>query len=125
GFGYWSIRWRGGHRPGAVLGFCGLKVMQLNNRTVLNLFYRLEPAAWGGGVGTEAATAVVAWATANVPDRPIIARVRPANIASARVATRAGLCRAEHLDTVGEDGLDRIYAKNWEDGPSSPPASMG
>jgi hypothetical protein len=29
--------------------------------------------------------------------------------ASARVAVRAGLRRAEHLDTEGEDGLDWIY----------------
>jgi [ribosomal protein S5]-alanine N-acetyltransferase len=76
-------------------------------------FYRLGPEAWGSGVATEAATAVVDWATVHRPDRPVIARVRPDNIASAKVAARAGLHRAEHLDTDGEDGLDWIFAKNW------------
>ena len=39
--------------------------------------------------------------------------VRPGNVASAKVAVRAGLHRAEHLDTDGEDGLDWIFARNW------------
>jgi len=40
---------------------------------------------------------------------PVIARIRPANVGSARVALRAGLRRAEHLDTLGEDGLDWVF----------------
>jgi [ribosomal protein S5]-alanine N-acetyltransferase len=112
GFGYWVIRERDAHTA-AVFGFCGLKLMRLHDRDVLNLFYRLDPAAWGGGVATEAATAVVAWAVANVPNHPVIARVRPENIASARVAARAGLRRAAHLDSDGEDGPDRIYVASW------------
>jgi len=119
GFGYWGIRWRGDHRPEAILGFCGFKLMRLSNRDVLNLFYRLDPAVWGDGVATEAAAAVVAWAMSHGPGHPVIARVRPDNVASTRVATRAGLSRAEHLDTHGEDGLDWIYTKNWEDGGSA------
>jgi RimJ/RimL family protein N-acetyltransferase len=43
------------------------------------------------------------------PGLPVIARVRPANVASARVAERAGLVRAEHLDTDGADGPDLIF----------------
>ena len=109
GFGYWVIHTRDGHRPEAILGFCGLKLMQFNDTAVLNLFYRLDPPAWGNGVATEAAAAVVAWATAHVPGRRVIARVRPDNVASARVAARAGLSRAAHLDAHGEDGLDFIY----------------
>lgn len=141
GFGYWVIRRRdgqalqGGQAPqdgqaapglglraprdgqaapslGVGLGFCGLKLMRLNDTAVLNLFYRLAPSAWGDGVAGEAATAVVAWATEHAPELPVIARVRPDNIASARVAVRAGLHRAPHLDTRGEDGLDLIYITN-------------
>jgi RimJ/RimL family protein N-acetyltransferase len=118
-FGYWRIESRSGHEPEAILGFCGFKLMQLQDREVLNLFYRLDPAAWGDGVASEAAIAVVAWANRYAPGYPIIARVRPDNIASSRVATRAGLRRAEYLDTYGEDGLDWIYARNWEGESSS------
>jgi ribosomal-protein-alanine N-acetyltransferase len=115
GFGYWVIRPRDGAEPRPSLGFCGLKLMRFADREVLNLFYRLDPAAWGDGVATEAAVAVVDWAVAHLPDRPVIARVRPDNLASATVAARAGLRRAGHLDTDGEDGPDRIYTRNWPD----------
>ncbi|WP_234425979.1 hypothetical protein [Streptomyces kebangsaanensis] len=42
----------------------------------------------------------------------MVARIRPANTASQRVALRAGLARAAHLDGPGEDGLDWIFATN-------------
>lgn len=105
GFGYFTVV-----LDDALAGFCGIKRMQLHGRPVLNLFYRLDPPAWGGGIASEAATAVVKWASENWPDETLIARVRPDNAASARVAERAGLCRSPELDAVGEDGLDFVYA---------------
>ena len=107
GYGYWVVRRRG---SATQLGFCGVKPMELNGMKILNLFYRFIPSAWGQGLASEAGTAVAAWASRQVPDLPLIARVRPANVASQRVAIRAGLTRAEHLDTTGDDGLDWIFA---------------
>jgi ribosomal-protein-alanine N-acetyltransferase len=104
GFGYWVVC-----ESAVTLGFCGVKFMRLPERQVLNLFYRFDPVAWGRGFASEAATAVVRWVTAHVPDHQTIARVRPDNVASQRVAVNAGLTRASHLDTEGEDGLDWIY----------------
>jgi ribosomal-protein-alanine N-acetyltransferase len=75
-----------------------------------NLFYRLNPCAWRQGVGSEAAAAVVEWSLQLHPARPVIARVRPANHTSARVALKAGLARAAELDSLGEDGPDWIFA---------------
>ena len=111
GVGYWAVCDQG---TSEVLGFCGLKVMQLANLEVLNLFYRLDPQVWGNGIATEAAIAAVDWAIAHRPDHPVVARVRPDNGGSIRVATRVGLQRAEHLDSPGEDGLDWIFALNWD-----------
>lgn len=68
-------------------------------------------------MGGEAATAVVAWASRRHPEYPLIARVRPQNVASQRVAIRAGLVRAKHLDQPGEDGLDWIYVPPSAAGP--------
>ncbi|KAB8195285.1 GNAT family N-acetyltransferase [Nonomuraea phyllanthi] len=109
GYGYWVVRRRDSDRQ---LGFCGTKIMDLNGMSVLNLFYRFEVSSWGQGLAGEAAKAVVEWVSERVPELPVIARVRPANLASQRVAVRAGLQRAEHLDTAGEDGLDWIFARN-------------
>ena len=109
----WGFGYRVVHADGRRLGFCGIKVMTLRRREALNLFYRLDPSAWGDGIATEAATAVVGWATAHGPRHPVIARVRPENTGSQRVAVRAGLHRAEHLDSHGEDGLDWIFTSHW------------
>jgi RimJ/RimL family protein N-acetyltransferase len=111
GFGYWVLR---RHGSDLILGFCGLKVMPFRGGWVLNLFYRLAPSAWGHGIAGEAAAAAVAWAAANVPQWTVIARVRPRNTASQRVALKAGLVRAQNMDGDGYDGIDWIYA--------SPPA---
>lgn len=108
GFGYWVIRRRGSD---VHIGFCGIKVMRLSEREVANLFYRFDPAVWGSGLATEAASAVTRWAAKNIPDRALIARIRPQNVASQRVAIHAGFTRAEHLDTVGEDGIDWIFVR--------------
>ncbi|PZT71404.1 N-acetyltransferase [Streptomyces sp. SW4] len=116
GYGYWVVR---RHDSALQLGFCGIKPMELRGMKVLNLFYRFAPSAWGQGFAGEAAAAVTAWASRHVPDLPLIARVRPANIASQRVAVRAGLTRAEQLDEPGYDGLDWIYASGHA-GLSSP-----
>ncbi len=106
GFGYWVVRRRDSARP---IGFCGIKVMQFNEGEVLNLFYRFDPVVWGNGLATEAAAAVTGWADANIPGRALVARIRPQNVASQRVAIHAGLVRAEDLDTPGEDGVDWIF----------------
>jgi Acetyltransferase (GNAT) domain len=73
--------------------------MQLHGR---GTSYRLDPLAWGNAVATEAATAVVAWANTHIPDHPVVARVRPDNTASLKVAARTGLRRTAHLDTAGD-----------------------
>ncbi|GAA2632596.1 GNAT family N-acetyltransferase [Paractinoplanes durhamensis] len=105
GFGYHVLRRRESEH---VIGFCGVKLVRLHDTTMLNLFYRLEPAAWGAGLAGEAVAAVVG-AARGLP-YPLIARVRPGNVASARVAARAGLLRAVDLDVAGEDGPDWVWA---------------
>lgn len=112
GYGYWVVRH---HGAALQLGFCGIKPMQLHGIDVLNLFYRFATSAWGQGLASEAATAVTTWASRQLPDLPLIARVRPANIASQRVAIRAGLTRAAHLDATGDDGFEWIFAANLPD----------
>jgi RimJ/RimL family protein N-acetyltransferase len=114
GFGYWVVRGLDAER---ALGFCGVKVCQVDDRRALNLFYRFSPASWGDGIGSEAAREVVRWAGEHLPAFPVVARVRPANTASQRVAVKAGMVRAEHLDRPGEDGPDLLFTAGWAPSP--------
>ncbi|WP_409495419.1 GNAT family N-acetyltransferase [Amycolatopsis sp. cmx-11-12] len=106
GFGYWTVRRQDAPEP---LGFCGVKIVGFRRNAVLNLFYRFFPSAWGVGYASEAATAAVDWTRVHRPDDVVIARVRPENVASQRVALRAGLIRASDFDTPGDDGADWFY----------------
>jgi len=72
-------------------------------------FYRFVPDVWGRGYATEAATAAIAWGTENQPSTPILARVRPDNVASQNVALKVGLLRDHGMDDEGEDGQDLAY----------------
>jgi ribosomal-protein-alanine N-acetyltransferase len=108
GFGYRTVLLRAGGPP---IGFTGVKFVQLGDQTVLNLFYRFAPATWGHGYAAEAAGAVLAEIAEGESDLPVVARIRPGNTASRRVAERIGLRRAPELDNPGEDGPDWIFTR--------------
>lgn len=76
----------------------------------MNLYYRFTPSAWGQGYATELARTAVALAQTHFPHWPVIARTRAGNIASMRVAERAGLARRPDLDTE-----HIVYALGWMD----------
>lgn len=105
GLGYWIVE----HDDDAV-GICGVKAVDLEGRPVWNLLYRFLPGAWGHGFAREAATEAVRAAAEMDASRPVVARVRPANTASARVAAAIGLERRPDLDMAGEDGPDEVWA---------------
>jgi [ribosomal protein S5]-alanine N-acetyltransferase len=107
GLGYWIVERRD---DGEAVGVCGVKAVTVEGRPVWNLLYRFVPAAWGRGYAREAAAEAVAAARRTDPGRIVIARVRPANAASARVAAAVGLERRPELDLEGEDGRDEVWA---------------
>ena len=106
GFGYWCVRETGSDR---VVGYAGVKRMEIHGRPVLNLVYRFVPEVWGRGYATEAAAAVVSSAAAQMPAETIVARVRPGNLASQHVALKVGLHRDAAMDCQGEDGPDWAF----------------
>jgi RimJ/RimL family protein N-acetyltransferase len=73
------------------------------------------PSAWGRGFASEAARAVCEEAFTRVGAPSLVARLQPANVASARVATRIGM-RYERDSTgrVGERvAVYRLLASDW------------
>jgi ribosomal-protein-alanine N-acetyltransferase len=95
GYGYWSVE-----REGRVIGFGGLMLLEgwRDGEDVLNLYYRVEPESWGHGYATEASRAALDLAARELPDLLVVARIRPTNVESIRVAERVGLCRRPDLD---------------------------
>lgn len=109
GFGYWTAC--DGEREGAegaVIGFGGVARRSWRDRDVLNVYYRLSPAAWGRGVATTIAREAVRLAGEHVPGLPIVVRTRAGNEAAIRTAVRAGFERRPDLD---DDFL--VLVRGW------------
>jgi RimJ/RimL family protein N-acetyltransferase len=96
GFGYWAVKLV---QTQEIIGFGGVKHFIWRNRDVLNLYYRITPAAWGQGYATELAKTALTLAREYLPQWPVIARIRPQNTASMRIAEHIGLLRRPDLDT--------------------------
>ncbi|HEY7022084.1 MAG TPA: GNAT family N-acetyltransferase [Ktedonobacterales bacterium] len=107
GYGYWALAVP---PDSAVVGFGGVRRIIWRDRTVLNLYYKLQPAIWRHGYATELARAAVSLAQTYLPQLPIIARTRLDNLASQRTAERAGLRRRPDLDTAEHV----IFALGWQ-----------
>jgi ribosomal-protein-alanine N-acetyltransferase len=105
GVGYWAVRLR---EDGSIIGFGGIQFQTFHERTVLNLYYRLSPEAWGCGYASELVARAIDTACLHFPDLPIVARIRAANAAARRVAESGGMERREDLDTEHV-----VYALGW------------
>lgn len=106
GIGYWCISTL---TDPQVIGVSGVRVMAWSGRQVLNLYYRYAPVAWGKGYAIEVAKEAVKAASALLPELPVVARIRPTNAPSIRVAERLGLVRRPDLDTSEH----LVYATGW------------
>jgi RimJ/RimL family protein N-acetyltransferase len=85
----WAIEWR--DHPGFV-GLCHLSHSEEAGLTQIG--WRLHPSAWGQGVATEAARAVLERALGPIGLPAIVALIAPENRASIRVAEKIGMALA-------------------------------
>ncbi len=80
---------------GEQIGLAGLKY--LDDLGEVDVAYRLLPAHWGKGLGTEVALASVRYGFTDLGLKHIIGLVMPENTASVRVLEKTGL---RYVDTV-------------------------
>jgi [ribosomal protein S5]-alanine N-acetyltransferase len=121
--GLWVVEWR--EEPG-FLGWCG--VFPLEDSDLIELGYRYARSAWGQGVATEAAGAVLEHGFRTLGFDPIVAVTHPDNLASQRVLEKLGF-RAEGLRFhYGLDlafytlsRADHVRSRSTEYPPSRPP----
>ena len=103
GFGLWILEDAGG----AFVGDCGLTWQTVDGVEQLELGYHVLPAHQGRGLATEGAIACRELARARGVQR-LIAIIRPENVASQRVAEKAGLAFESETE---QGGLAvRVYA---------------
>ncbi len=84
--GIWVVEWQ--DAPG-FLGWCGLFPLEASG--LIEIGYRYVPGAWGQGIATEAARAVLDHGFRDLGFDPIVAVTHPANLGSQHVLEKIGL----------------------------------
>jgi RimJ/RimL family protein N-acetyltransferase len=84
--GIWVVEWQDAPE---FLGWCGL--FPLEDSGLIEIGYRYVTRAWGQGIATEAARAVLDHDFRALAFDPIVAVAHPANLASQRVLAKIGL----------------------------------
>jgi RimJ/RimL family protein N-acetyltransferase len=97
GFGPWVLESRGG---GEFAGRGGLAWTSIEGVAEVELPWSIEPRLHGNGLATEAATAATEWAREIGLER-VIALTLPTNLASQRVAEKAGFSRDGECEHAG------------------------
>ena len=88
GCGYWLVSLK---ETGEPVGQAGIMMIELDDVIEAGLGYIIDFTAWGNGYATEAAAACVAYAFNSLGSDRVVAPIRPANVASARVAEKIGM----------------------------------
>ncbi|WP_409484318.1 GNAT family N-acetyltransferase [Arsenicicoccus dermatophilus] len=95
---------------GEVVGWCALNGWNPTYRTV-GLCYSLARHAWGQGIGTETARALVGWAFTELGVNRVQAETDTRNHASARILGKLGFTRE---GTLREDCVvDGVVSDSW------------
>jgi len=105
GFGLWATVDR---ESGALIGRCGLIPWTIDGRDEVEVAYLLDPAVWGRGLATEAASAILRFGFERLGRPRLICLVDPGNVASRRVAEKIGMTLEVELDGIDGDGLPTL-----------------
>jgi len=93
---------------GAFLGRCGLLPWEIEGKSEVELAYLIDKMRWGEGFATEAAQAIMGYACNVLNRKRLISLILPSNLASARVAVKAGMSFERELYIEG--GLCHVYS---------------
>ena len=113
GYGLYSVILKA---SGALIGDCGLEVMQIDSATVAELGYDFHSDYWHHGYATQAAIAVRDYVFNNLGLAQLISLIRIGNIASRRVAERVGMHLDSEFERYGNQywkySLDKNHARS-------------
>jgi ribosomal-protein-alanine N-acetyltransferase len=92
-----------------VIGHCGLLDKEVEGHAEIELVYVLAADSWGRGYATEIAIALRDYAFRELGLRRLISLIEPENIASMRVAEKAGMAFEKEIVRPG-GAIRRIYS---------------
>ncbi len=98
GYGLYSVILKS---SGALIGDCGLEMLQVDGTTVAELGYDFRSDYWHRGYATEAAIAVRDYAFGILGLTQLISLIRTGNNASRRVAERVGMQLDSEFERYG------------------------
>jgi ribosomal-protein-alanine N-acetyltransferase len=94
--------WAAIHKPtGRFIGRCGLLPWTIDGRQEVEVAFAFARDCWGQGLGTEVARALVAYGFEQLGYSRLISLVEPENLASMRVAEKAGMV----FEKAGRDDI--------------------
>lgn len=105
GLGLWVLR----TNDGTFMGRAGLRYVDLEGVRELEIAYTLVRSAWGRGLASEIAQALVAIWEARCPEQSLVGIVMKGNVASERVLLKAGLLYER--DAVFHDELCSVFRR--------------
>ena len=108
GIAPWAVVVKGS--PEAI-GYCGLiHVPDVSGQPETEIGYRLARLFWGHGYATEAVCAVRDYAFATLGLQRLISMIDPHNLASIRVAEKAGMRYEKDVMFEGYSHPDHVYS---------------
>lgn len=93
---------------GEIVGRVGFLETEIDETGDAELHYHLAPAAWGNGLATEAARAVLEWGFEQGRLGRVVAVIHPENLASRRVAEKCGLTFWKEIE-LQDSGRFTVY----------------
>ncbi len=98
---------------GKFIGRCGLLPWEIDGQTETEIAYLLDKSFWHQGLATEAVEGIMKYAFDELHLSRLICLMHPDNIASQRVARRAGLRLEGKADGIAADNFPTlVYAIN-------------
>lgn len=94
---------------GKIVGYCGLLDKEIDGKTEIELIYVFAKSAWGKGYATEISCALRDHAFEHLGLNRLVSLIDPGNVASARVAVKAGMHLEQELIRPG-GMVKQLYA---------------
>ncbi len=111
GFGIWAVEERA---SGEFIGRIGC--FEPEGWPAFEIGYTLARSSWGKGYAKEGARAALTFARTELGRRDIVSLIRPANVASIRVATALGAVHDGEVELLGATSLVYRYPAEALDG---------